>query len=86
MKVYCDNVGAIGMTNHGTLKSRTKHVDIRYHFVRQHVASGELEINFIRTNDNVADLFTKNLGTELHEKFSGTFLREIGKHESSTES
>ncbi|KNZ81947.1 Copia protein [Termitomyces sp. J132] len=43
------------------LHSHVKHVDIKYHFLRERVASKEIEVRYINTRDNVADLFTKAL-------------------------
>jgi hypothetical protein len=45
--MYCDNVGAIFMAENATATARTKHVDARYHFVREYVESGFLKIVFV---------------------------------------
>jgi hypothetical protein len=46
---------------------RTKHIDIRYHYIREKVADGTITINKIDSNDNLADIFTKALSRVLHE-------------------
>ena len=47
---------------------KTKHIDIAYHFVRERVEAGELDITYISTQDMVADDLTKALSTDKHEK------------------
>ncbi|KXJ74604.1 hypothetical protein RP20_CCG013320 [Aedes albopictus] len=58
--IYEDNRGCICMAKNFETK-RTKHIDIKYHFLRDHVASGSLNIEPIRTQDQLADIFTKPL-------------------------
>ena len=65
--VRVDNIGAIFMSENITASNRTKHVDIRFHFVNEMVEQGFIEVIFIRTNENLADIFTKNVNTELGE-------------------
>jgi hypothetical protein len=61
-----DNVGAIFMAENVTTSNRTKHIDTRYHFVREFVEDGFLKIIFVKTDDNKSDIFTKNVsGTTL---------------------
>ena len=59
MVVQVDNVGAIYLAEGGDGK-RTKHIDIRYHFVRQYAEDGVVQIVFVKSGENVADVFTKN--------------------------
>ena len=66
--VRVDNVGAIFMAENVTTGERTKHVDTRYHFVREFVHEGFIKIIFVRTKENVADIFTKNVTGDLYEK------------------
>ena len=68
--VRVDNVGAIFLANNLTTGDRTKHIDVRHHFVREIVEEGVVKIVFIRTADNDADLWTKNVTGELFEKHS----------------
>jgi len=62
------------MAENLTTSQRTKHVDIRYHFVREFVEDGFIRIIFVRTTENTADIFTKNVSGLLHEKHSGEFI------------
>ncbi|XP_031131676.1 uncharacterized protein LOC116033060 [Ipomoea triloba] len=60
-KLWCDNLGATYMCANPIFHARTKHVEIDYHFVRDKVDSGEIQVNFISTKDQLADIFTKAL-------------------------
>jgi len=66
--VRIDNVGAIFLAENVTTSQRTKHIDIRYHFVREFVEDSFIKIIFVRTTDNTADIFTKNVTGDLHDK------------------
>ncbi|GJV51120.1 retrovirus-related pol polyprotein from transposon TNT 1-94 [Tanacetum coccineum] len=59
--IFCDNTSAIAISNNLVLHSRTKHIDIRYHFIRDHVLKGDIELHFIPTQYQLADIFTKPL-------------------------
>ena len=53
-------MGVIFMSKNFTTSNRTKHVDTRYRFVNEFVEDGFIEIIFVKTKDNMADIFTKN--------------------------
>ena len=74
INVHVDNVGAIFMANNQTSSDRTKHVDVRYHFVREFIEDGIVKIRFVRSKDNDADLFTKNVSGELYNKHTGKIV------------
>ncbi|GKA22620.1 retrovirus-related pol polyprotein from transposon TNT 1-94, partial [Tanacetum coccineum] len=59
--IFCDNTSAIAISNNLVLHSRTKHIDIRYHFIRDHILKGDIELYFIPTQYQLADIFTKPL-------------------------
>ncbi|GJY33364.1 retrovirus-related pol polyprotein from transposon TNT 1-94 [Tanacetum coccineum] len=59
--VFCDSTSAIAISNNPVLYSRTKHIDIRYHFIRDHILKGDIELHFIPTQYQLADIFTKPL-------------------------
>jgi hypothetical protein len=69
IKVFVDNTGAIFMAKNWTSGQRTKHVDVKYHFVRELIFDGMIEVTFVRTDENIADVFTKNLGREKFVRF-----------------
>jgi len=56
------NTSAIAIANNPVLHSKTKHIEIRYHFIRDHVMNGDIELHFVPTEYQVADLFTKPFG------------------------
>ena len=58
--VYVDNVGAIWLSNNRTTSDRTKHIDIRTSFVKEYQEDGKIIINFVKSEENEADIFTKN--------------------------
>ncbi len=68
--VHVDNVIAIFMATNQTSSDRTKHVDGRYHFVREFIEDGVVKIKFVRFKENDADLCTKNVNGELYNKHS----------------
>nr|GEU99982.1 retrovirus-related Pol polyprotein from transposon TNT 1-94 [Tanacetum cinerariifolium] len=59
--IFCDNTSAIAISNNTILHSRTKHIDIIYHFIRDHILKGDIELHFIPTKYQLADIFTKPL-------------------------
>ena len=68
MKVFVDNVGAIFLDKNKAVSDRTKHIDMRYHFVREFIEDGVVKVVFVRSEDNDADLFTKNVSSDIYEK------------------
>ncbi|TYH18023.1 hypothetical protein ES288_A05G236600v1 [Gossypium darwinii] len=64
MEIFCDNKETITMTKNPTFHNRTKHVDIRYHFIRDLVANGEITLEYYSTQDQLADVLTKSLSKE----------------------
>ncbi|KAJ9561348.1 hypothetical protein OSB04_006508 [Centaurea solstitialis] len=59
--IFCDNTSAIAIANNPVLHSKTKHIEVRYHFIRDHVMNGDIELHFVPTEYQLADLFTKPL-------------------------
>ena len=57
--VFEDNTGAIALSKNPVTHKRSKHIEIRYHFVREKVRSGEIVLRKIDTRHNIADLWTK---------------------------
>nr|GEX39309.1 retrovirus-related Pol polyprotein from transposon TNT 1-94 [Tanacetum cinerariifolium] len=76
--IFCDNTSAIAISNNLILHSRTKHIDIRYHFIRDHILKGDTKLHFIPTQYQLVDIFTKPLDEP-------TFKRLIVKLDFTTE-
>ncbi|GJU45283.1 retrovirus-related pol polyprotein from transposon TNT 1-94 [Tanacetum coccineum] len=62
--VLCDNKGAIDLSKNHVLLSRTKHIEIRHHFLRENVQKGNITIEKVNSEDNIADILTKPLKRE----------------------
>ncbi|KAK2966883.1 hypothetical protein RJ640_028893 [Escallonia rubra] len=67
--LMCDNKSAIAMTKNPGNHCRTKHINIKYHFVREAVENGEVQFQFCKTEDQVADVFTKAIPKERLDYF-----------------
>ncbi|GJS28027.1 retrovirus-related pol polyprotein from transposon TNT 1-94 [Tanacetum coccineum] len=65
--MYCDNKSAISLCRNNVQLSRSKHIDIRFHFIKEHVENGVIELYFVNTEYQLADIFTKALGRERNE-------------------
>ena len=72
--VRVDNIGAIFMAENIAVSPKTKHVDIRYRFVNDMVSERFLEVIFVGSLENDADLFTKNVKGEIYEKHSSKIV------------
>ncbi|GJS28023.1 retrovirus-related pol polyprotein from transposon TNT 1-94 [Tanacetum coccineum] len=59
--IYCDSKSAIGISYNPVQHSRTKHIAVRYHFIKEHVEKGTIELYFVKTDYQLSDLFTKAL-------------------------
>ena len=87
IKVYVDNVAAIHVARNNFGRTTTRHVNVRYHFVRELVAEGIIEVMFIKTKENPSDILTKNCDRtdfNRHEKglvenIPEKFLEELRK-------
>ena len=66
--VRVDNIGAIFMGENRSTTSRTKHVDIRTRYVNDYVDDGFIKIIFVRSEENDADIFTKNTSGEIQKR------------------
>ena len=72
--IKCDNTSAINLTKNPVHHSRSKHIEIRHHFIRDHVNNGDIYVEYVPTENQFADIFTKPL-----EKVKFEFIRnELG--------
>ena len=67
--LYSDNQSAITLTRDAQFHARSKHFDVQNHFVREKVENGIVDIIYVPTDDNIADVFTKALPKPKHQKF-----------------
>ena len=61
MPLLCDNESAIKLTSNPIQDARTKHIDVCHHFIRDHQQKGDISIESVGTEDQLADIFTKPL-------------------------
>ena len=66
--VYVDSVGAIWLSNNRNTGDRTKHIDIRTAFVKEYQEDGKIIIKFVKSEENDADIFTKNTSSIIYQK------------------
>jgi len=67
--VHADNQGAIALAQNPISHSRAKYIDIRFHFIRERIKRNEIKLQYISTNQMVADILTKALPREAYERF-----------------
>jgi hypothetical protein len=66
--LLCDNESAIRMADNPVEHSRTKHIDNRYHFLRDHQQRGDIQIDYVSTKEQLCDIFTKPLDEKTFNK------------------
>ncbi|KAJ9545159.1 hypothetical protein OSB04_024866 [Centaurea solstitialis] len=76
--IYCDSESAIAITSNPVQHSKTKHIDIRYHFIKDNVEKGNIEMFFVQTDYQLADLFTKPLDEKRFNFLGETVGCKIG--------
>ena len=71
MTLFCDNLSVINISKNPVLHSRTKHIDIRYHFIRELVEEKVISLEHVVTDRQLAYIFTKALDANRFEKLRG---------------
>jgi hypothetical protein len=71
--IWCDNMSSIQFAKNPVFHARTKHIEVHYHFLREKVIDGEVDLQYVKTNEQVADIFTKGLSIEKHAQFRNMF-------------
>lgn len=66
IRIFCDNTSALDLAKTTGYSARTKHIDVRHHYLREHVESGQINLVHIPTEDMVADVLTKPLNSKKH--------------------
>jgi len=78
VKIFVDNQGAIALAKNPEFHTRTKHIDIQYHYVRQEVENGRIQLGFIDTDSMLADCLTKPLSRIKLQRFISGISMETG--------
>ena len=65
--INCDNTSAINISKNPILHSKTKHIPIKYHFLRDQVSQKVVKLEYVDTKEHIADIFTKPLPKEAFE-------------------
>jgi hypothetical protein len=68
--IYSNNLSSIQLAKNPVFHARTKHIEVHYHFVRERVLSGEVELQHVPTDRQTANIFTKSLGLDKLRQFS----------------
>ena len=72
LPIFSDNITAISISKNPVMHSKTKHIPIKYHFVREQVAKKNIKLEYVCTKEQISDIFTKPLPHEafeyLHQK------------------
>jgi Reverse transcriptase (RNA-dependent DNA polymerase)/Integrase core domain len=80
IKLKIDNMSAISLCKNPVFHDRSKHIDTRYHYIRENVENGRFEVEHVSTSDQLADILTKSLGRvrfcELRERIGLQDSRE----------
>jgi hypothetical protein len=79
-RLAMDNQGAIHIMHNNAVMPRTKHVDIRTRFVQDMVSKGELEVNFLNSEENASDIATKSVTEALFEKHAESIQQGLFHH------
>ena len=69
--IYCDNTSVINLSKNPIQHSRSKHIEIKHHFIRDHVQKKNIALSFVDAKNQLADIFTKPL---VKDRFN--FLKE----------
>ena len=72
-----DNTGAIFLSKNKQVGTRTKHIDTRYHFVRDKVEEGSVLVQYVNTIKNPSDLLSKNVTQKIHNAHAKNIINEM---------
>ncbi|GKB93821.1 hypothetical protein Tco_0979958, partial [Tanacetum coccineum] len=79
--IYCDSKSAIAISCNPVQYSRTKHIVVRYHFIKEHIEKGTIKLYFVKIDSQLAGLFTKALSVD---RFN-YLVRRLGMHSLSSQ-
>ena len=67
--LYCDNMSNIQFANNPIFHVRTKHIEVHFHYVHEKVLAGHVDLVYVRTEEQVANIFTKCVGAKKLNRF-----------------
>ncbi|GJV88196.1 hypothetical protein Tco_1532134 [Tanacetum coccineum] len=79
--IYCDSKSAIAISCNPVQHSRTKHIAVRYHIIKEHVEKGMIELYFVKTDYQLADIFTKALQVDKFNYLRSTCFYQLSHSE-----
>ena len=65
------------MAHNAKTSQRTKHIDVKYHFVREYVEDGMVKVVFVKSEENDADIWTKNVNTDTFKRHTEKFMTSM---------
>ena len=77
--IWNDNQGALAIVKHPSNHHKTKHIDIRYHYVRENVKEGHISVNYVTSENNIADIFTKSCSKQKNSICSRNTFSTVNK-------
>ena len=69
--LYCDNTSSINISNNPMMHAKTKHIAIKYHYVRELVEDKQVKMKYINSKEQIVDIFTKPLPKDAFEYLRG---------------
>jgi hypothetical protein len=75
--INVDNQSAIKIAQHDVFRDRTKHIDIRHHFLQQHINDKIIVLSWVESKNQLADIFTKSLSSELFSTHRAKLISPI---------
>ena len=76
--IYCDNLSNIQLARNPMFHARTKHIEVHYHYIQERVLTGDIDLVYVSTEEQMADIFTKALGAKkLHHFWTMIGLCEM---------
>lgn len=79
--LLCDNISAIALSSNPVFHSRVKHIEIDYHFVRERVIRGDLDVQHVSSKEQFADILTKGLSNSLFQEHCSNLMLGSNKYE-----
>jgi hypothetical protein len=75
--IFGDNVASIALAKNPVKHERTKHIDIKHHFLREHVTRNDIKLVYIPTEDNLADILTKTTTKQIFQRLTPNIVNLI---------